>query len=219
MSFDRIAPHYRWMEALLAGGKLQRCRTTALPGLPTPEDILLLGEGHGRFLVPCRRRFPAARIVCIEASGGMIRQARRRLVRETGSDAGVEFRQEDALSAFVPSGAFDLVATHFFLDCFTPEQLATLVPSLARGLRPGGRWLVADFQAGGGPLARLRNRAILAAMYAFFRLATDLPARRLTPPDAYLRAAGLRLESRQETEWGLLHSDCWVHPDHSLLPA
>ena len=28
MSFDRLAPHYTWMEAVLAGPRLQRCRTT-----------------------------------------------------------------------------------------------------------------------------------------------------------------------------------------------
>ena len=50
MSFDHLAPHYRWMEWLLAGSKPQRCRTTFLDTLPTARHALLLGEGNGRFL-------------------------------------------------------------------------------------------------------------------------------------------------------------------------
>src|SRR5439155_22241467 len=35
MSFDTLAPHYRWMEFILAGKKLQRCRTAFLDEIPT----------------------------------------------------------------------------------------------------------------------------------------------------------------------------------------
>src|SRR5947207_3033135 len=53
MSFDLLAPHYRWMEFLLAGEKLHRGRTAFLDLIPPPEKILLAGEGHGRCLVEC----------------------------------------------------------------------------------------------------------------------------------------------------------------------
>jgi hypothetical protein len=52
-------------------------------------------------------------------------------------------------------------------------------------------------------------------MYAFFRFVTRLPARKLTPPDNYLQAAGFRLRSRQQTDWGLLHSDWWERSVHA----
>ncbi|HXC98086.1 MAG TPA: hypothetical protein VN048_02010, partial [Verrucomicrobiae bacterium] len=35
--FDLLAPHYRWMEWLLAGPKLHRCRTAFLPAIPPPR--------------------------------------------------------------------------------------------------------------------------------------------------------------------------------------
>lgn len=37
MSFDRIAPHYRWLEAILAGNVLQRARTAWLAATPPPR--------------------------------------------------------------------------------------------------------------------------------------------------------------------------------------
>ena len=50
MNCDRLAPFYRTMEFLSAGGKLQRCRLEFLAEIPIPRAILLAGEGHGRFL-------------------------------------------------------------------------------------------------------------------------------------------------------------------------
>ena len=66
MSFDRLAPHYRWMERILAGEKLQRCRTAHLDSVNTAERVLLAGEGNGRFLVHLRHTLPKAHIVCDE---------------------------------------------------------------------------------------------------------------------------------------------------------
>ncbi len=209
MSFDRLAPHYRWMEALLAGDKLQRCRTTHLAGLPAVGEILLLGEGHGRFLVPCRRRFPEARITCVDSSAGMIARARSAVRRAGLDEGGIRFLRAEVPAWNFAAESFDLVATHFFLDCFPPGPLERVVRRTAELLRPDGHWLLADFQPGGTGLARARNRLVLVAMYRFFRVATRLPARSLTRPDGWLRDVGLRLHRRQESEWGLLHSDWW----------
>ncbi len=48
--FDWLAPHYRWMEWLLAGTKLQRCRAAFLPAIPAPRRALVIGQGHGPFV-------------------------------------------------------------------------------------------------------------------------------------------------------------------------
>ena len=61
MSFDRLAPHYEWMEVVFAGRRLQRARTAWLEALAGRTDILSLGEGHGPFAVACAQRFPSAR--------------------------------------------------------------------------------------------------------------------------------------------------------------
>src|SRR5689334_11321316 len=76
MGFDLLAPHYRWMELVLAGQKLQRCRTAFLDEVATPKSILLVGEGHGCVLVECCGRFSLARIMYLDASEGMLNQAR-----------------------------------------------------------------------------------------------------------------------------------------------
>jgi hypothetical protein len=68
---------------------------------------------------------------------------------------------------------------------------------------------LADFAVPAEGLARWRAQAILLMAYAFFRLSTGIKARRLAPPDQWLKEAGFRMAGRSEMEWGLLYSEVW----------
>jgi len=206
MSFDRLAPHYRWMEWLLAGGKLQRCRTRFLDALPQTQHALLLGEGNGRFLREFLRKQPTARVTCIDASPRMLKEARRRAPQ----NACVTFVCCDVTEWEPPQGEFDLVVSHFFLDCFRSEQIEFIAENISAALTDKARWLIADFCEPRRGWRKWRAQAILKTMYWFFRRTTKLPARKLTAPDAVLARHGFELQARQSFEWGLLQSDLWV---------
>ncbi len=160
MSFDRIAPFYRALEFLAAGAKLQHCRLEFLSEIPAPSRVLLAGEGHGRVLPECERRFPQAEIVVLDAS--------RRMLEIAGSktlSGRVSLVHADVLHWDAPHGTFDLIVTNFFLDCFTAEELVVVVGKFGLAAMPHATWLLADFeQAPGGP-ARWRTRAILKMLY------------------------------------------------------
>ncbi len=216
MSFDTLAPHYRWMEPLLAGEKLQRCRVAFLAHVTTAKRILIVGEGHGRFLVECRRALPAAQITCVDASQRMLAIARSRLANAGLGSERVTFLHADVLAWNPPAGVADLLVTHFFLDCFRPEQLRLLIAQLAQAAQPHAAWLLSDFQVPPAGLPRLRARLILKAMYVFFRVATRLPAGKLSCPDDLIRNQGFELRHRHQSEWGLLRSDFWErNPDYA----
>ncbi len=204
-----LAPYYRWMELVLAGQKMHRCRTAFLSQIPRAQNILLLGEGHGRALIECRRQFARSSITCVDASQGMLEQARRRLARNHLAPDRTDFVHADALAWQPPANAYDLIVTQFFFDCFRADQLEALVGGLAAGLTKDANWLVADFQIPAQGLKRIRSRLIVWSLYLFFRVMTRLPARFLTQPDAFLKGAGFKLVQRVESEWGLLRSDCW----------
>jgi ubiquinone/menaquinone biosynthesis C-methylase UbiE len=209
-SFDWLAPHYRWMEWLLAGPKLQRCRAAFLNSMPAPRHALIVGQGHGRFMVELLQLHPDARCTCVDSSRRMIDVTHRRLAAHGLDASRVEFIHADILQWTPPAAAYDLVVTHFVLDCFRPEQLAEVMPKLAKAAAPEARWLLADFQQPPAGLAKWRARAILELMYLFFQWATALPASRLTAPDPLLAQCGFQLRERRTFEWGLLHSDLWV---------
>jgi SAM-dependent methyltransferase len=208
--FDRIAPHYGWMERVLAGRKLQLCRGAFLQAIPSPRRALVAGQGHGAFVAELLRAHPQVRCTCVDSSSGMLQAARARL-RQEGLDEGrAEFIQADLLDWAAPEAEFDLIVTHFFLDCFRPEQLERLMPKLSGAASPKACWLLADFREPASGLARWRARAIIEVMYLFFRWATSLPASELTSPDALMARHGFVLGQRRTFDWGLLHSDLWI---------
>ncbi len=208
--FDRLAPYYGWMESLLAGRKLQQCRAAFLHAIPSPRRALVAGPGHGKFVAELMRAYPQLHCTCVDSSSGML-QATRAMLKEAGLEASrAEFIQADVLEWSAPEREFDLIVTHFFLDCFRPEQLERLMPKLSETAAPGACWLLADFREPATGPARWRARAILDVLYLFFRWATGLPASRLTPPDLMLKRQGFTLGERRTFDWGLLHSDLWI---------
>jgi ubiquinone/menaquinone biosynthesis C-methylase UbiE len=206
MSFDRLARYYSAMEWLLAGRKLQRCRTAFLAEAISARSILLVGEGHGRFLEELCRAAPEAAVSYVDSSLEMSRVARAQVRRYT--DRPIEF-QTVPIIEFEPERTFDLIATQFFLDCFAQEELRRTVTKLAGLLEPGGAWMVADFQVPTRGWRRRRALFVLVLAYGFFRMVTRLPAKRLIAPQPFLKAEGLKLEKRVEFNFGLLYAELW----------
>lgn len=209
MSFDLLAPHYGWMERVLAGRLLQRARTAWIDPLADREHLLIAGVGHGRCLHALLPRHRRLRVTCVDASAGMLREAESRARR-----AGLDLARVQFIHARLPewkpaAASCDALATHFFLDCFAPRELAAVVAALAGAATPEASWIVTDFAVPPRGWTRQRARAVHALMYAFFRVATRLPARRLTPPDALLAAQGFALAGRRTFSRGLLQSDWW----------
>ena len=209
MSFDALAPHYRWMEWLLAGEKLQRCRTTFLDQVKSSKHVLIAGEGNGRFLAALKNELTEAEITCVDSSLPMLLQAQSRIERFGLKPEGINFVNADVLEWRAPTAQFDLIVSHFFLDCFPADQLGRVVEKLSRAATGDAAWLLADFQVPANGPWRLRALMIHRLMYGFFRFATRLPAKSLTPPDMFLEEQGFELKKRSVTELGLLHSDLW----------
>lgn len=209
MSFDVLAPHYRWLEWVLAGTKLQRCRTTYLAEVRRPSRILIAGEGNGRFLVECGRAFPQAAITVIDASVGMLKQAEKRLVSSGLPAHRVSFVHGNILNWELQNAAHDFVVTHFFLDCFDEAELQNVVSRLSAAASADAQWLIADFQMPSVGWQKWRAQLIHALMYAFFRPVTKLSARRVVPPQPFLETAGFTRTRSRRFNWGLLGAELW----------
>ena len=186
--FDRVAWFYDALAALVFGPALRNTQRAALAGLPTGSPhVLILGGGTGWVLAEVLHRCPAATVLYLEASPRMLARARARL--GPGQVAQVEFRH-GTQAAIAAGETFDAVLTFFVLDCIAAPELPDALARLHGALRPGGRWLLADFR----PARRGWRRRLLAAMFWFFRLTTRLRARELPDLVAALTARGLRGE-------------------------
>ena len=149
--YDASAERYRrWWEPVLAPTAL-----ALLDGLgPGPSAsaqprILDLGTGAGLLALEAVRRWPAARVVGIDVSSGMLGvangEAEARLTPQ--ERARLELVAGDAGRLPFPDGSFDLVVSSFVLQ-LVADRSATL-REVRRVLASGGRfasvtWLVGD---------------------------------------------------------------------------
>jgi ubiquinone/menaquinone biosynthesis C-methylase UbiE len=214
MNFDRIAPFYQLIESVTAGSSVQKCRTALLRHLAAAKSVLLIGEGNGRFLITLLEHFPDKQITVVESSARMLQLLRKRLAKNSIDDKNLTLIEQDIRDWDVPAGAYDAIVTNFFLDCFKPIELQTLIHKISHGIKPNGLWLVADFGRPNQLLRGLRAEIILKLMYGFFRRTARLDARRLTAPDEHLEDAGFHLREREVRDWGLLHADVWEFDRH-----
>ena len=210
MSFDAIAPWYRTLERIAFGNDLQRCRVACLGEISPPCRALIVGEGNGRFLCELLRIYPGVEVDCIDASSGMLELARKRLERELPEHAHrVLFLHRDFPSWPAPENHYDLLVTHFFLDCFAELRLAAIIEKLARAATDKAHWLLADFCVPENGFSRLRSRAWLAVMYRFFRVTAGIEARELIDSTPFLEAEGFVLARQHLFRKGMLKSEMW----------
>lgn len=204
MGFDRVAPFYGLLERVGAWGKMQRCRIALLGDIPQPQRVLLVGEGPGRFLAECVRRFPDAEFTVLDASVEMLKRAKKKVSKGKVEWVHAEFPDWDG-----PLGKFDLIVTNFFLDCFTEEKLAAVIAALEKMAAPAADWLVADFEIAPRGWRRCWSKIVVGALYRFFRISVGLEARALVAPEAELARAGFGLMKRVTFLGGLLKSEWW----------
>ena len=217
MGFDRLAPHYDWMEQVTAGGMLQRVRLSCLKNLRATR-VLLAGEGHGKFLVPLCESLPSAEITCLDASARMLEVARRRMEKEIPCVSGrIEWVHAALPRWSPPEESYDLVVTNFFLDCFDGVLLKHVVQALSKSIQPGGAWLISDFAVPAHPLARPPAHLALWLMYRFFRRSTGLPARSLDSPFPILSSQGYLRTQKHDALFGFLTSQLWHRPADAVL--
>jgi len=211
MNCDALAGSYWWWEHLAFGGQLQQCRTAFLPRTHGRQRALILGEGDGRFLLRLLQLNPEIRIDSVDSSERMIHLAKNRVCHHRGR-SNVRFIRADACSFVFPEGSYDLIVTHFFLDCFAAQELPTLVSRVAASATEDALWLLADFHEPASGLARLRAKAWLGLLYAFFGLCTGLKTRHLSDPTACLSKEGFVRTESVSRQWRLLKSELWERP-------
>lgn len=127
---------------------------------------------------------------------------------QLGDPSRVQFYCADILD-WIPPRTYDLVVTHFFLDCFDREQLSGLVGKLAHAAAPRSRWMVADFAIPANGFGKFHAKIWLRMMYSFFHAVADLKAHELVDPSSFIQHTGFRLRQEIVTQLGLVKTQLW----------
>jgi ubiquinone/menaquinone biosynthesis C-methylase UbiE len=218
-NFDLVARPYRWLEYLTLGPLLQRCRLHYLPTLLHQKKALILGDGDGRFLSQLLAANPHLHSDAVDTSATMLQLLRTRCeAAAPNATIRLTTHHTDALTFSNPSPErYDLVVTHFFLDCLTQSDLEALIARTAPTLTPRALWLIADFRIPTGPM-RLPAKLLTRSLYLVFRILTGLRTRRLPDHATPLTRAGLTRISHHHRLAGLLTTELWQLDESSNQP-
>jgi hypothetical protein len=217
-NFNRLAGPYRWMERLSFGPSLALCRSTFLPRAATCDHALVLGDGDGRFTARLLRTNPRIRIDAVDASSSMlqaqIRRAGSNATRLRTHQADARTWNPDHLGAPFPrsetwESKYDVIVTHFFLDCLTTEEVQSLTTRIRPNLTPTAIWIISEFAIPPGWYGRLVARPLIGLLYRTFGLLTGLAVRTLPDHASALRVAGFTRTDRRPRLAGLLTSELW----------
>lgn len=212
-NYDPIARPYQWLEYLTLGHTLERTRLHYLPTLTRQQHALVLGDGDGRFLARLLAQNPTLQADAIDTSATMLQLLRQRCEAASPTAAArLHTYQANALTFTPPTPQkYDLVVTHFFLDCLTQPELDTLVARITPTLTPGALWLLSDFRIPTGPM-HLPAKLLVRSLYLGFRIITGLRTTHLPDHTTPFTKAGLTRIAHHHLLAGILSTELWQTP-------
>ncbi len=210
-NFDGLAKLYRWMEFATFGPLLAKCRTAFLVEMKSARRAMVIGDGDGRFTAALLRENQQVRVTAVDASEAMLNQ----LVRRAGANADrvsihwADAREWKAEDSEPENGPYDLVATHFFLDCLTMEECSALAVKLRGAVSPCGQWMISEFAVPQGWFGKLVAGPLVWMLYRAFGFLTGLRVHSLPDYHSALRDAGFEPVQSRGRLRGLLVSEMW----------
>jgi len=234
-NFDHLAGIYRWLEYLTFGPMLSRCRLHFLPRLGAAKKVLVLGDGDGRFVEQFLSVNCHATVDIVDSSGAMLKLVHRRVARIAGAGKQVRLVRRDAREFFPDRtsatggsieigplrpgpGSYDLVISHFFLDCFMTQEVEKLVRGIAPYLSNDVRWVVSEFAVpargrGLRRFARVAGRFVIGGLYGVFGVLTGMRVRTLPDYAGAFVKSGFGLSEQRLRVCGLLTCELWCRED------
>ena len=209
-NFDPIARPYRWLEYLSFGPCLERCRFHFLDQLATHRRALVFGDGDGRFTARLLAANPHITVDAVDSSRKMLNLLTERVSR-LGQPACERLKviHTDALAFKSEGPPYDLIVTHFFLDCLSDDDVAILLAHIQPHLAPESTWLVSEFAVPATQPAAKLSRLVIATLYRAFRAFTGLKTQRLPDYASTFRQNGFSMTSQKPVLGGLLVTQVW----------
>ncbi len=204
--FSRLAHLYRWMEFASFGPWLHWCRCTFLDQVADCRRALVIGDGDGRFTARLLHANHDIQIDAVDASSAMLNELRR---RASSDSHRVRTWNADARHWHPEGPPYDLVVTHFFLDCLTAAEIESLATGLRTAVTSSAKWLISEFAIPPGWYGKIFARPLIRSLYWVFGRLTGLRIRSLPDHRAALRRSGFELAGERRWLGGLLMSELW----------
>lgn len=209
-NFDALAGFYRWMEYFSFGPMLERCRFHFLPRYVNARHALILGDGDGRFTARFLAANRTVQADAVDASAALLSALRR---RACSADLHAETRLRTVhadLRRWSPSETnYDLVASHFFLDCLTDVDVEKLIARTLPHITDHATWLISEFAVPDGRVRGTLARVLIRFLYFAFAAMTRLRVSELPDYATALARHGFHRQERTTFLGGLLITEIW----------
>ena len=216
-NFDRLAHVYRWMEYFSFGKMLEQCRFIFLRECCGRNRALILGDGDGRFTARLLADNPTLLADAVDCSRAMLTQLERRVGNATKistphlqtAESRLRTICTDIRAFFPPADCYDLVVSHFFLDCLTTLEVEELVERTLPKLAPNTLWLISEFSIPRNGWQRTAARLLIRWLYFAFRKMTNLQVRNIPDYSSVLLRHGFRQLRISRSFYGILSAELW----------
>ncbi|HTU51699.1 MAG TPA: class I SAM-dependent methyltransferase [Acidobacteriaceae bacterium] len=209
-NFDSVARAYRWMEYLSFGRMLERCRFHFLLRCSQARHALVLGDGDGRFTARLLTSNPTVKVDAVDASAAMLAVLHERVRTCCGdADTRIQTIQGD-VRRFIPTRQdYDLVVSHFFLDCLTDGEVSALIARLSPCMTQDAIWLVSEFAVPDRGWRRLGARMVIRGLYFAFLVLTGLQVRKIPNHAKAFDDKGFHVVEKSAYLGGMLRTEVW----------
>ena len=198
-NFDLVANFYPLLEQLVFGSTLNQARGFFSREIGAGKEVLLIGEGNGRFLCEMMKQTSSAcSFTVVDSSARMLAAARRRIAPIT-SNRSVEWICAEFLKWQAPRVLYDRVVTHFFLDLFRPDGICQIVEKISRITTADALWVNVDFTPEG---RGLQEKILMWAQYRFFQGWSGIEACRLADARPWIRREGWKIREERSLKSG-----------------
>jgi len=142
LGYRALTPLYDPILRAMFRERTIKTRLVMAAGLKGHERVLDLGCGTGTLTVMLKESARDADVVGIDADPAVLARARAK-----ASEAGMVIAFDEGMARHLPHAdeSFDAVVTSLMLHHLSREQKAQALREVVRVLRPGGRFLAADF--------------------------------------------------------------------------
>ncbi len=213
-NFNNLARIYRWMEMATFGPTLWHCRCYFLDEMRDRQRALVLGDGDGRFTARLLGSNSEIQVDAVDASPAMLKA----FLRRAGEHARRIEVQCDDIRLWSPKHEkYDLVVSHFFLDCLTSEEVGALAAKIQSCLTPDARWLISEFAIPDRGVGRVIARCLVKLLYFAFGSLTGLRVRQLPKHAESLARYGFIPHKQKILFFGILRAEIWLRPVDRML--
>jgi ubiquinone/menaquinone biosynthesis C-methylase UbiE len=152
LSYHILTPLYDPITQTLVREEFWKRRLIAAASLRKGEQVLDLGCGTGTLTRMLKQQHPGTGVVGLDADPEVLALARKKLA---SAHLEVTLTQGHATDLPYPNTSFDCVVSSLLFHHLDEEQTRRAAREVIRVLRPGGRFLVADWGKAETPLMRL----------------------------------------------------------------